>query len=193
MGSPYEQHRIPVNNHGVFVHAPIEVRVSDSSYQHVSNTPSACRALLDTSCADGPSLYLNATIYRPYHSQVSVEMRKKYYHAFEWLMRSFNGKPHWAKNFLVGQDCGERDEKILEGGEVWDEMYGHNIRKWRNVRQKVDPEGVFKSEWLMRTVLWGEKEWGVGTTEDFEPSSSTVLVDEREGLDFVPLDNRIEA
>ena len=109
-------------------------------------------------------------------------------------MRSFNGKPHWAKNFLVGQGRGEKEEKIWGGSEVWDEMYGHDIRKWRNIRKKVDPEGVFKSEWLERTVLSGEKEeWekrGVEGIED--PGASTVLVDEGEGLDFVPLDDRTE-
>ena len=113
-------------------------------------------------------------------------------------MRSFDGKPHWAKNFLIGQGRRDREEKIWDGGgsEVWDEMYGHNIRKWRYIRQKVDPEGVFKSEWLDRTVLSGEKEaWerrrGVGGIDD--PGASTVLVDEGEGLDFVPLDDRTEA
>ena len=100
-------------------------------------------------------------------------------------MRSFGGKPHWAKNFLVGQGRGEREEKMWGGGEVWDEMYGHDIRKWRNIRQKVDPEGVFKSEWLERTVLSGE-------TGIEDPGASTVLVDEGEGLDFVPLDDRTE-
>lgn len=108
-------------------------------------------------------------------------------------MRSFNGKPHWAKNFLVGQGYGESEEKILGGCEVWDEMYGHNIRKWRNIRQKVDPEGVFKGEWLERTILCGGSEWERRDVEGIEdPGASTILVDEGEGLDFVPLDNEIE-
>ena len=82
---------IPFSAKGLYVHCPIEVRVSDSTYKQ---TP---RPFLDNSCAHGPTLYLNATLYRAYLQDPPC--RQRYYEAFEWLMRDLGAKPHYAKNF----------------------------------------------------------------------------------------------
>ncbi|KAF8473545.1 D-arabinono-1,4-lactone oxidase-domain-containing protein [Kalaharituber pfeilii] len=199
---PYSEHQIPISPAGVYVHAPIEVRVTDSSLHHATTqAPARARALLDTSCPDGPTLYLNATLYRPYLSRGNAEMRRRYYTAFEWLMREYGGKPHWGKNFVVGgggevekgvNDVrieGEDGESVKalpgEGEGVWDEMYGAAVRRWRAVRKRVDPDGVFRTGWLDRTVLAGE---GTGENEEGDRygEASTVLVGVEEVLEFVP-------
>ncbi|KAI9869627.1 MAG: D-arabinono-1,4-lactone oxidase, partial [Pleopsidium flavum] len=81
---------IPFDNKNLYVHAPIEVRVSDTS----TTIP---RPYLDNTMPDGPTLYLNATLYRPYNRDPPC--RERYYEAFEWLMGDLGGRPHWAKNF----------------------------------------------------------------------------------------------
>lgn len=123
--------RIPFDSSGLYVHAPIEVRVADTS----SSNP---RPFLDISNPDGPSLYLNATLYRPYNRDPPCHVR--YYEAFEWLMRDLGGRPHWAKNFasMTGADAAQ--------------MYP-NLGAWLRVRDEVDPEGMFLGEWHRRCLL----------------------------------------
>ncbi|RYP02878.1 hypothetical protein DL764_005534 [Monosporascus ibericus] len=132
----YIPHNIPFSSEGIYVHAPVEVRVSDTS--SANTKPLTPRAYLDPTVEDGPTLYLNAILYRPYHTDPTS--RARYYEAFEWLMRDLGGRPHWAKNF-------ETDGKVIEG------MYGSNLEEWREVRQGVDPEGMFVGAWHRRHVL----------------------------------------
>ncbi|KAI0487256.1 D-arabinono-1,4-lactone oxidase [Xylaria cf. heliscus] len=129
----YVPHGIPFSAKGVWVHAPIEVRVSDNSSARPNSRP-----YLDPTVEDGPTLYLNATLYRPYHRDPPSHAR--YYEAFEYLMRELGGRPHWAKNF---QTTGEDIEK----------MYGNKLRRWRRVRERVDPDGVFVGPWHRLNVL----------------------------------------
>ncbi|KAL1963633.1 hypothetical protein VTN77DRAFT_7954 [Rasamsonia byssochlamydoides] len=129
-----ETARIPFSPKGVWVHCPIEVRVSDST---VSSSP---RAYLDPTCRDGPTLYLNATLYRPYLRDPPC--RDRYYEAFEWLMRDLGARPHWAKNFT-----GMTDARELR------EMYGADMDEWLKVRNEVDPDGMFVGEWHRRNLL----------------------------------------
>ncbi len=127
----YVDHGIPFSAEGLYVHAPVEVRVADTSL-----SPDAPRPFLDPTVEDGPTLYLNATLYRPYLRDPPC--RERYYEAFEWLMRDLGGKPHWAKNFVA------RD---LE------ELYGEPLRRWREVRNEADPEGMFVGPWHRRYVM----------------------------------------
>ncbi|KAJ5919466.1 L-gulonolactone/D-arabinono-1-4-lactone oxidase [Penicillium verhagenii] len=130
---------IPFSSKGLYVHCPIEVRVSDSS-----KNPRP-RPFLDPTCRDGPTLYLNATLYRPYFRDPPC--RRRFYEAFEWLMRDMDAKPHWAKNFSV---LGPTE---LHG------LYGEDMDEWMKVRQEVDPEGMFLGEWHRRhlpLLTWGE-------------------------------------
>lgn len=134
----YMEPGIPFTNRGIFVHAPLEVRVTNS----VPTTPEEInsRPFLDSSEAHGPTLYLNATLYRPYYTDPVC--RQEYYEAFEYLMRDLGGRPHWAKNFLS-------DKSDLE------EMYGENLQKWRRVREEVDPDGMFVGPWHREKVVDG--------------------------------------
>ncbi|KAL4787499.1 D-arabinono-1,4-lactone oxidase-domain-containing protein [Aspergillus varians] len=126
-----EAARIPFPVDGLWVHCPIEVRVADTTH---NKNP---RPFLDPTSSDGPTLYLNATLYRPYHRDPPCTDR--YYEAFEWLMRDMGAKPHWAKNFKsTGQELRE--------------MYGESMDEWLRVRQDVDADGMFLGEWHYRTL-----------------------------------------
>lgn len=132
----YCEHGIPFSSAGLYVHAPIEVRVTDTSQFSRDNRP-----YLDVTCAEEPTLYLNATLYRPYDQEPPCMIT--YYRAFEWLMREMGGKPHWAKNFVS-----------VKARDVED-MYGEELTTWRRVRDTVDPKGMFVGDWHRRTVLGG--------------------------------------
>ena len=122
---------IPFSSKGLYVHAPIEVRVTDTS----TTTP---RPYLDNTVPDGPSLYLNATLYRPYNRDPPC--RERYYEAFEWLMKDMGGRPHWAKNFSTVT----KDEMY--------EMYPE-MGDWVRIRNEIDPEGMFVGDWHRRLIL----------------------------------------
>ena len=127
---------IPFSPKGLYVHAPIEVRVTDTS-----NTRP--RPYLDNTMPDGPTLYLNATLYRPYNRDPPC--RGRYYEAFEWLMKQYGGRPHWAKNFST-----------ITGAEL-QAMYPE-MESWVRVRNEVDPEGMFVGDWHRRYLLPEEKD-----------------------------------
>ncbi|KAI8249164.1 putative D-arabinono-1,4-lactone oxidase [Colletotrichum sp. SAR 10_77] len=127
----YVPHNIPFSAKGLYVHAPVEVRVSDTTL--TSNV----RPYLDPTSPDGPTLYLNATLYRPY--LMDPPCRARYYEAFEWLMEDLGGKPHWAKNFLAS--------------EAVEDFYGRELTEWRSVRNAADPEGMFVGQWHREKVL----------------------------------------
>lgn len=128
----YVPHNIPFSAVGLYVHAPVEVRVSDTSL-----TTNA-RPFLDPTVEDGPTLYLNATLYRPYWSDPPC--RARYYEAFEWLMKDMGGRPHWAKNF----DTKQADIQAF---------YGDTLEKFRRVRDEADPEGMFVGAWHREKIL----------------------------------------
>lgn len=149
-----ETARIPVSPAGVYVHAPIEVRVSNTSpTDPTTSSFSTSRPFLDQSIvpsANHPSatdesapstgtLYLNATLYRPFLR--NPPHWRRYYEAFEYLMREYGGKPHWAKNWVT-----------VDRDELW-AMYGEGMEKWVAVRKKVDPEGVFINDWHREKLL----------------------------------------
>ncbi|KAK1957453.1 L-gulonolactone/D-arabinono-1,4-lactone oxidase [Colletotrichum sublineola] len=133
----YVPHGIPFSAEGLYVHAPVEVRVSDTS--RASPFGDDGRPYLDPTRPDGPTLYLNATLYRPYHADPPC--RARYYEAFEWLMRELGGRPHWAKNF------GEGAEAVAASYD------GADLRAWRAVRDEADPEGMFVGPWHREKVL----------------------------------------
>ena len=128
---------IPVDPKGVYVHQPVEVRVTDNS-----TAKTAVRGYLDPSMPNEPTLYINATLYRPFG--LDPPCTKRYYEAFEFLMKQLGGRPHWAKNFMT-----VRREEFRE-------MYGEDMKQWLKTRSSVDPEGVFVGAWHRRNVLGDE-------------------------------------
>ena len=132
----YVDPKIPFSAEGLYVHAPVEVRVVRNSGKD--------RQFLDPTVEEGDSLLLNATLYRPYLRDPPC--RERYYEAFEWLMKDMGGRPHWAKNFSVSK--GE-----IEG--MYGAGPGRALGRWRAVRDKVDPEGMFVGPWHRGVVLEG--------------------------------------
>ncbi|KAH6888069.1 D-arabinono-1,4-lactone oxidase-domain-containing protein [Thelonectria olida] len=128
----YVPHNIPFSAEGLYVHAPVEVRVSDTTL--TSNV----RPFLDPTSTDGPTLYLNATLYRPYWNDPPC--RERYYQAFEWLMKDLDGRPHWAKNF-------ETYRSEIEA------FYGKDLETFRAVRDEADPEGMFVGPWHRDRIM----------------------------------------
>ncbi|KFY88201.1 hypothetical protein V500_06483 [Pseudogymnoascus sp. VKM F-4518 (FW-2643)] len=149
----YVEHGIPYSAEGLWVHAPIEVRVSDTTLKLENNDGSSRKSVrphLDTSAKDGPTLYLNATLYRPYNMDPPCLAR--YYQAFEYLMRELDGKPHWAKNFETTN-------------EELNEMYGDDLKSWLNVRNEADPEGMFIGPWHREHILGEEPRFALEEAE----------------------------
>lgn len=127
--------RIPYSSKGLWVHCPIEVRVSDTN---TDNNINGVRPYLSPPVKDGPTLYLNATLYRPYGKDPPCVNR--YYEAFEWLMKDVGARPHWAKNFMYT----ERDD--IEA------MYGDDMKEFMKIRDESDPQGLFIGQWHQRNL-----------------------------------------
>ena len=122
---------IPFSSKGIYVHAPIEVRVADTS-------EASPRPFIDNTVPDGPTLYLNFTLYRPFGADPPC--RNRYYEACEWLMKKMGGRPHWAKNFSTVTK------------EDFHRMYPE-MGRWLTVRNTVDPDGMFVGDWHQRHLL----------------------------------------
>ena len=103
------------------------------------STATAPRPYLDNTATNGPTLYLNATLYRPYHADPPC--RLPYYAAFEHLMKELGGRPHWAKNFLTVSHA-----DLMH-------MYGDRLEDWLRVRDDADPDGMFVGDWHRRYLL----------------------------------------
>ena len=129
-GEAVENHHIPFDNKGLYVHCPIEVRVTDTNSRNVK---SGTHPFLDPTCHDGPTLYLNATLYRPYGK--NPPCRDRYYEAFEFVMQEMNARPHWAKNFLY------TDKEYISTA------YGKDMEKFMEIRDESDPDGMFLGRW----------------------------------------------
>ncbi|KAK4219087.1 D-arabinono-1,4-lactone oxidase-domain-containing protein [Rhypophila decipiens] len=140
-GDPgYVPHGIPYSSEGLWIHSPVEVRVSDTTVN--TSAEQKNRPFLDPTPKDGPTLYLNALMYRPYHRDPRNKATERYFLGFEHLMRDLGGKPHWAKSFTVSQN-------------EFSEWYGEDFTQWRKVRDSLDPSGMFVGPWHRRYLLGG--------------------------------------
>ncbi|KAK1758634.1 sugar 1,4-lactone oxidase [Echria macrotheca] len=146
----YVEHGIPYSAKGLWVHSPVEVRVSDSTVH--TSAEKGNRPFLDPSRPDEPTLYLNALMYRPYHKDPPNRATERFYEGFEWLMRDLGGKPHWAKSFTVNKD----------EFEAW---YGDDFKQFRKVRDEADPDGMFVGPWHRRYLLGEGEPLGLEETE----------------------------
>jgi D-arabinono-1,4-lactone oxidase len=100
---------IPISNaQRVFVHAPIEIRVNAGTNDNAFLSPSA---------GGTEVVYIGVIMYRPYFHPVAYRV---YFHAYETLMRSMGGKPHWAKQHRMSAD--EARASFGEGMERWLEV-----------------------------------------------------------------------
>lgn len=154
------------NSNKFFVHSPIEIRCSNTTLPpanepeqdlssrdlinkgpifgntlrpFLDNTPKLNYVPLDKVTNSQLTMYINATIYRPFDYPTDY---KTWFHIFEEIMEAAGGKPHWAKNY---------DDSIVTKDQIM-EWYGDDLVQWRNVRYQMDPDGVFLSgkNWLKR-------------------------------------------
>ena len=147
----YVEHGIPFSAKGLYVHSPVEVRVADTTI--ATSAERNNRPWLSPACHDGPTLYLNAIMYRPYHLDPTHDSTHRYYQGFEYLMRELGGKPHWAKSFQATA----RDMT---------QWYGSDLEKFQAVRHEVDPDGMFVGPWQRRYILGGSVSTSLsGTTK----------------------------
>lgn len=167
------------SNNEFYVHSPIEVRISNTTATSnddnavaygavpgnnvrpfLDNTPNLSPASSpDKVTNDNITLYLNATMYRPFGFNSPI---KKWYSKFEKAMIEAGGKPHWAKNFLGPEtpdnifSNSTRDERAagMNGLKpLMENWYGDDLVKWKEIRQKSDPNRIF----LPKDNDWAEK------------------------------------
>lgn len=132
----YMRPGIPFEARDIYCHVPIEIRIVDTS-DHDRFPPNS-RAFLDPTHPSRPTIFINCTFYRPFGRDPPFV--RDFYHAFEYLMRELGGKPHWAKNFQTS-------------GIDIEMLYGTNLRRFRRVRARTDPHGIFVGPWHRRTCL----------------------------------------
>ncbi|KAK7820697.1 hypothetical protein U0070_026241, partial [Myodes glareolus] len=103
----------------VVAHFPVEVRFTRGD------------EILLSPCFQRDSCYMNIIMYRPYGKDVP---RLDYWQAYETIMKKFGGRPHWAK----AHNCTRKD---------FEKMYPA-FRKFCNIREKLDPTGMFLNSYL---------------------------------------------
>ena len=177
------------NNKEFYVHVPMEIRCSNTTLPaepldtkdrtvtsrgtvygnilrpYLDNTPSSCTYTPLSNVTNSQlTLYINATIYRPFGYNTKIH---DWYSLFEDTMSVAGGKPHWAKNFLGSSKNSAGDVKTeseyddFEGrglGRKIQEWYGDNLVKFREIREQQDPDNVFlmNKEWIFRNGIVNE-------------------------------------
>lgn len=128
----------------IYVHAPIEIRVSSGQGDH---------AFLSPAREGNPVVWIGVIMYRPYYHPTTY---RKYFAAYEELMRMLGGKPHWAKQHRMNAE----EEK---------KTWGEGMERWLSVRNRVDPDGVFVNGFVKRHLLGllenGRDRRGVGVLD----------------------------
>ncbi|VEU22777.1 DEKNAAC103832 [Brettanomyces naardenensis] len=170
-----------------FVHSPIEVRCSNTTCSNTSDLPDLTKR---TPTSSGPifgnqlkplldntpklkwapqdkvtnsqlTLYINATMYRPFFTESPI---KKWFTVFEETLDAAGGKPHWAKNFIgsseTATDINRKDSDMLGFKGKIEQWYGDDLKTFQRIRKETDPDGVFLSgiPWARRNGIVEEDE-----------------------------------
>lgn len=173
-------------NKEFYVHVPIEVRCSNTTLPqepldytkrtntspgpvygnllrpYLDSTPRHLRYAPLTDVTNSQlTLYINATIYRPFGTNTPIH---KWFTLFEDTMGAAGGKPHWAKNFLGATSMAAGPTKAEEQYDDYEmrgmankikEWYGEDLLKFQEIRREQDPENVFlaNKEWAVRNGI----------------------------------------
>ncbi|RUO96838.1 gulonolactone oxidase Lgo1 [Jimgerdemannia flammicorona] len=113
-----------IKENEIKVHWPVEVRFVDED--NVWLSPAYGRK----------TAYIGVIMYRPYGKPVPY---KKYWQGYENIMRSFGGRPHWAK--AHGQTCADLAPSYPR------------FQDFLRVRQELDPAGTLLNDYLRRHVV----------------------------------------
>ncbi|KAJ2376067.1 D-arabinono-1,4-lactone oxidase [Coemansia sp. RSA 2611] len=109
---------------GVRVHFPVEIRFVQRNDVWLSP------AYNQDVC------YIGVIMYRPYHRPVPY---KRYWSAYEDIMRAHGGRPHWAKaHKMYFHELQQRYPRFLD---------------FARVRRDCDPDNIFVNDYLLRHVL----------------------------------------
>ncbi|CEP64540.1 D-arabinono-1,4-lactone oxidase LALA0_S12e01222g [Lachancea lanzarotensis] len=173
-------------NREFYVHAPIEVRCSNTNLPekipdysgrtevsrgavygnvlrpYLDATPRNLRYVPHEDVTNSQlTLYINATIYRPFGSNTPVH---KWFTLFEQTLAAAGGKPHWAKNFLGSTDMAAGPTKAEHSYEDYEmrgmaskitEWYGDDLVTFQKIRRQQDPENVFlaNTDWAIKNGI----------------------------------------
>jgi D-arabinono-1,4-lactone oxidase len=175
-------------NHDFYVHVPIEIRCSNTTgtndpssipdfedrttlsagpirgnnlRPYLDNTPTLNYVPLSDVTNSQLTLYINATMYRPFRTNSPIG---KWYKIFEETMGAAGGKPHWAKNFIGSAEWADGETKTE--GKYYDgemrgfaaknrEWFGKDLEEFKRVRAEQDPDDVFMSskQWFVKNGL----------------------------------------
>ncbi|TPX35928.1 hypothetical protein SmJEL517_g01749 [Synchytrium microbalum] len=106
------------------VHAPVEVRFVQKD--DIMLSPAYRR---DT-------CYIGIIMYKPYERTIP---HAEYWTGFENIMKSFGGRPHWAKAFQLGPS---------ELSKIYP-----RFTDFVDLVRKMDPEGIFANDYIKRHIL----------------------------------------
>ncbi|GBC03040.1 hypothetical protein RclHR1_04960004 [Rhizophagus clarus] len=112
------------NKENVFVHFPVEIRFSDKDDIWLS--PSYNRKVC----------YIGIIMYRPYDKPVPY---KKLWAEFEKIMRSYGGRPHWAKAHTM---------TTIEFEKTYPKF-----KEFIKLQKSLDPNGIFLNSYLKRHLF----------------------------------------
>jgi L-gulonolactone oxidase len=110
-----------IKNENLKVHFPVEVRFAKEDDIYLS--PSYGR---DT-------CYIGIIMYRPYGYDVEYQ---KYFRGFDRIMLNLEGRPHWAKDFVVSPS-------------EWPKMYPKWNQFW-NIQSQLDPHKLMWNDYVFR-------------------------------------------
>ncbi|XP_018423978.1 PREDICTED: L-gulonolactone oxidase-like [Nanorana parkeri] len=110
-------------NPHVVAHFPVEVRFARGD------------DILLSPCYNQDSCYMNIIMYRPYGKDVP---HGEYWLEYEQIMKRVGGRPHWAK----AHTCTRKD---------FEKMYPA-FNKFKNIREKLDPTGMFLNAYLEKVL-----------------------------------------
>ncbi|KAF9329109.1 hypothetical protein BG006_007810 [Podila minutissima] len=82
------------------------------------------------------SCYIGIIMYRPYGKPVPY---KRFWAGYEQIMGAFGGRPHWAKAHSVSYEGLKKAYPKME--------------KFTEVREQLDPEGMFLNDYLRRHLV----------------------------------------
>ena len=131
-----------IDRNGFHVHYPVEVRFVRGDDIWLSPA------------YGGDVAFIGIIMYKPFGATMDY---RAYFDEYEKAMARLGGRPHWAKCFRLN----EPDFRML-------------YPKWslfKEVREDVDPDGVFVNQWVERVVL-GDGSGPSGYLEDADPGSA---------------------
>ncbi|KAK6461198.1 D-arabinono-1,4-lactone oxidase [Scheffersomyces coipomensis] len=139
---------------------------------YLDNSPDTPYSDSETVTNDQLTLFINATMYRPFGTNVKTH---EWFQIFENILLESGGKPHWAKNFIGLSDISNEHKDNVDGNDLqvqvqyggkpfytmigfkptMEQWFGDRLVKYNKIRNETDPDGVFLSgkNWLVRNGI----------------------------------------